>query len=173
MLPFTPPSTTSPTRTGARTGVLDSTANPMKLIALSCGLLTLAALTFTSVGNAQTTQVRPTTGRALAGPVEAVNIVLHDGQQIYTVPMGQVLTIENFIWALEGSATHQSVAIIPGNDPAGVGDFLLKFSATQPDMFTPERPIKIVGDGTAGVRIINNTAVDWRDVLITGTLRDA
>jgi hypothetical protein len=146
----------------------------MKLIALSCGFLTLIAVTFSSLGTAQTSQFSPTTGRAIsATPVEVVNITLHDGQTSYVVPTGKVLTIENFIWALESSATHQSISITPGGVPSGVGNFQLKFSATQPDMFSPERPIKLVGDGLARVEIFINSVVDWRDVVVIGTLKDA
>lgn len=142
----------------------------MKHAVLTLALLGMTAFGLNSLVGAQTTR---TSASSTAAAPEAVNIVLHDGDTQYVVPTGKVLTIENFIWALESDSTHQTLLIRPANYPAGIGSFLLKFSSTAPDMFTPERPIRIVGDGFAGVTVLNNGAADWRDVLITGTLRDA
>lgn len=139
----------------------------MNKITLTGLALAVAALGLNSVTGAQT----PTVARVVGG-VEPVNIVLHDGQNDYVVPIGKVLVIENFIWALESDANRQTINLKPQNDPAGVGGFQLQFTLGSADMFTPEAPIRIVGDGSAGISILNNSQVDWRDVLITGTLRD-
>ena len=139
----------------------------MKKISLSCLALATSAIGLNSVSCAQTTN------RALNYPGrEAVNIVLHDAQNDYVVPIGKVLTIENFIWALESDTNRQIVSIKPANDPVGVGDFQFSFTVDSVKSFTPEAPIRIVGDGSARVSIRNNSVVDWRDVLITGTLSD-
>lgn len=136
----------------------------MKKVTASCVLLGVTALALNSLTGAQTSRAV-----AFAAP-ESVNIVLHDNQLQYVVPMDKTLVIENFIWALESDSTHQTISLDPANDPVGVGSFQLKFNTTQPDMFTPETPIRIKGDGTAGIRILKNSQVDWRDVLITGQL---
>ena len=105
-------------------------------------------------------------------PVESVNITLHDGAPSYVVPSGKVLFIEQFIWALESSTTHQRVVVNAENRPAGMGDLALKFDSTQPDTWAPVRPIRVVGDGTSGVHILSNGAADWRDVVVFGYLQD-
>lgn len=146
----------------------------MKHIAITAALATVALLGFNLPSTALTPQVgvRPLGGAMAFSQPEAVNAFLHDGADSYIVPIGKVLHLEQLVWALE-SSTHQSVAIIPGNEPAGVGDLLLKFSSTAPDSWIPTRPIRIVGDGAAGIRILNNGVVDWRDVAIFGYLQDS
>lgn len=140
----------------------------MKNVSLSVLLLGLVALGLNGLGTAQSA-----TPRRSVNPAEVVNIVLHDAQPTYTVPIGKVLTIENFIWALESSSTHQFIGITPGNDPAGVGSFILKFDTDNPDMFTPGKPIRIIGDGAAGVEVLYTSAgANWRDVAILGYLQD-
>lgn len=141
-------------------------------------LITLSLLAVALVGisvspPAQSQSAVPPREQTLGFGIEdAVNIVLHDGNNSYIVPDGKVLVLEHIVWALESSSTHQTVTIKPAGVPAGVGSFQLKFSTTQPDMHTFERPLRIVGDGAAGVSILNNSQVDWRDCALIGFLRD-
>ena len=141
----------------------------MKNITLT---ITLVVLLLVGLGSPSTAVAQQSVALA-GGPVEIANIVLHDASGSYIVPVGKVLVVEHFIWALESDSTTQRLVIRPANNPVGVGDFALDFNATTPDMFTPERPIRILGDGIAGIFIIKNVNVDWRDVLIVGTLKDA
>ncbi len=106
--------------------------------------------------------------------VTPVNIVLHDDNNSYQIPAGKVLLIEHFIWALESNSTHQVVSIKPSNDLASVGSFLLKFTTEAPDMWTPPRPIRVIGGSGAQVSIIgdDDSAVDWRNVMVVGLLVD-
>jgi hypothetical protein len=109
--------------------------------------------------------------QSLPAVVQTFNQVLHDSSNSYTVPAGKVLIIEHFIWALEGDSTHQVISIRPNNDPAGVGDFLLKFSTDTPDSYTPPRPIRLAAGGIVMI-LYNPSGADWRDVLVIGLLVD-
>lgn len=140
----------------------------MKKATLTCVLLAVSALGLNSLVDAQTR----TTSALATGVAESVNIVLHDAQPSYVVPIGKVLVIEHLNWALESSANRQVINIKPSGDPSTVGDFQMSWAFDSIDWFAPDRPIRIVGDGAAGVSILTNSQVDWRDVLITGVLRD-
>ncbi|MEN8254989.1 MAG: hypothetical protein ABFR33_05915 [Verrucomicrobiota bacterium] len=110
-------------------------------------------------------------GHSVYAEVVPVNILLYDDNSSYSIPAGKTLIIEHFIWALEADSTHQNVSIKPANHPVGMGSFLLKFSVTAPDSWTPSRPIKIVGGSGATISILSGAA-DWRDVMIVGMLVD-
>jgi hypothetical protein len=147
----------------------------MKHIALTAALAAVALLGFNAQSNALSPQgvsAQMRTQSMLLGATESVNITLHDGQGSYVVPTGKVLHIEHFIWALE-SATHQWVRIAPANQVPGVGDVTLKFGLGDDEIYSPTRPIRVVGDGNAGVSVLNNGAADWKDVVIVGYLTNA
>jgi len=148
----------------------------MKHFALIAGIAAVVLLGFNTTSTAlspQSLMARPSAQAVNFGTTEVVNITLHDSQLSYVVPDGKVLHVEHLIWALESGHTHQTVSIVPGGDVPGVGDLLLKFSVTAEDSWTAPRPIRIVGDGNAGLRILDNGAVDWRDVTVFGFLTDA
>ncbi len=148
----------------------------MKNYVITAALAAVAVLGFNATSNAfspQSLSAQSRTQSMSFGATETVNITLHDGQPNYIVPSGKVLHIEHFIWALESGSTHQSVVIIPANEPAGVGDLLLSFSGSGENIWTPERPIRVLADGFAGLRILNNSVVDWRDVTVVGYLTNS
>lgn len=102
-----------------------------------------------------------------------MNIVLNDAVTSYSVPAGKTLIMENLIWALESDATAQTINIVPSPVTAGTGSFLLKFGSESPDIWTPPRPLRLVGGPGARVSILfSAVGADWRNVMIMGLLVD-
>jgi len=108
----------------------------------------------------------------LHAEVQPVNIVLNDAVTSYSVPAGKTLIMENFIWALESGTNAQTIIISPSPNPAATGSFQLRFGAESPDIWTPPRPLRLVGGPGARVSILKTDFADWRNVLIMGLLVD-